>query len=560
MNYFNKKKLCVIENECNKKRIKAFLAVFLSILIMLNLISPQALAKEGVIQEIKDILKNYYIEEVPDDVLNGESVNEVIKNLNDPYTQVIDEEDYNTVLNGTFFGLGVTIKPIKTGGKVTSVFVNSPAMKAGLQVQDIIVSAGDNSIQGLSEADAINVLNGKLGIYNSLKVIRDNKLLTVEVALDNVNYPTVYTNITGSNIGYMRILSFGKDTLTEFENKINSPEMKAASSYILDLRNNQGGYLYSAVEIAGYFSKNNPVAVFQLKNGEKYDFKASKNSSAINKPVVFLVNEYTASAAELLVACAQDYGTAIIVGKKTYGKGVAQSTFKLSDGSMFKITTLKFFSPKGRDINKGIYPDINILNIDASYAAELLVESSGLQNRSGVVKVGISGKNYYIDLKKIKDSYYSEAYRQIISQASTLDASNYSYINESARAAIRSYPIINLKKVPKTYYQVGDRVTFQFNAPNYNGLVQYRAMLWNDNTNKYIDLWNTKDRFYNQWIPRGKDTFTISFPVTNAGNYKLKVFVKRKGILNSKAAITGMNCDSYVYEIPFRCHALDSGH
>lgn len=543
----------MIKKACRNKKTRNIIISLILIVLILNFFSVQAFADTGVVEEIKNILNNYYVDEVPSDVLNKDSAKEIITDLKDPYTQIIDQNDYKSIVDNTFIGIGITVEMKGTGAVITSIMVNSPAMKAGLIVGDIILAVDDNSIIGMSNSSALNLINGRLGTYCNLKVIRKNKTININVLPDKVYYPTVYSKVIGYNIGYLNILSFGPNTLAEFEFKINSPEMKNVKSYIFDLRNNLGGYLYSSIEVAGFFSKGNPIAIFQSKNGEKVSFRATEKKGTINKPTLFLVSKYTASAAELLAACVQDYGAAIIIGEKTYGKGVAQSTFKLSDGSIFKATTLKMYSPKGRDIGMGISPDINIKNTDSLFAGELLSESNkSLMGTDRTVKVSINENVYYINLDKVTSNNYLEAYRQIIGQATTLDASYYLQQSQNNKKAINSYPVLKYAEVPKTYYNIGERVIFRFNAPNYNGLVQYRAMLWDETTNKYVDFWKTADRYYDKWKPKGRDVFTISFPAASIGNYKIKVFIKRNGIQNSKAVLTGMNCDSYVYEIPFK--------
>jgi hypothetical protein len=110
---------------------------------------------------------------------------------------------------------------------------------------------------------------------------------------------------------------------------------------------------------------------------------------------------------------------------------------------------------------------------------------------------------------------------------------------------------IKFAEIPKLTYKEGDRVTFKVSVPDYNKSVEYRAILWDDATNTYHDLWNTGDRYYDQWTPLGKDTFTIGLPIARAGNYRIKIFVKRKGVANDRTLLKDFNCDGYICEIPF---------
>lgn len=542
------------------KRRKNILIGFVVVILVLNIINVQAFADENVVGEIKDILNNYYIDEVSQDVLSKDSANDIIKDLNDPYTQIMNKDDFNSIVNNTFFGIGVTIEMTEIGAVISSVMVNSPAMEAGLKEGDIIIVADNNYLKGLSASNALSILNGKAGVKSELKLLRKNEVIIINVKPETVYYPTVFSNIVDKQIAYIHIMSFGENTLDEFKYKVNSLNTESVNSFIIDLRNNPGGYIYSAVEIAGYFLndgiKDNTVAIAQVKNGSKFKFKANDKSKAIDKPTVFLVNKYTASAAEVLAACVQDYKTAVVIGETTYGKGVAQSTFKLSDGSILKATTLKLYSPNGRDIsNGGIAPDIFFNKVDSLLAGELLsVGTNKLSSNSKIANAVINKKNYYIDINRIANKDYWEAYRQIISQATSIDVSNYSQLNQGNKV-VKNYPIIKYTEVPKAEYKVGDRVSFKVNSPNYNGQVQYRAMLWNENEGRYINLWDTKDFYYDKWKPRGKDVFTISFPVTKIGNYRIKVFAKRSGIANSKGVLKGMNSDSYLYEVPFKVNS-----
>lgn len=530
------------------KTIKNIITVVVIIMIF-NFFNIQAYGYENVSEEIKEILEKYYIEDVPQDVMDENYTDGIIDNLKDPYTQIMYMDDYNKYLENSFFGIGITVEMTQEGALVDTVMVNSPAMKSGLMAGDIIIAADANYLKGLSESNALNILNGKVGVRSELKVLRKNQTLNVGITPNKVYYPTINSKIIDNNIAYINITSFGENTLEEFKYIVSSLNVNQIESYIIDLRNNPGGYIYNAIEIAGYFVKYNTVTIAKNKTGTEYELNAVEDYKTIDKPTVFLVNKYTASAAEILTACVKDYNKAIIIGETTFGKGLAQSTFKLSDGSILKTTTLKLYTPKGKEINRvGVSPDIYINSVDPLIVGEILLNSEYKHTgNNNTVKLVINNKNYYINTEEINKKGYWEAFRQIISKSTSVEGAIDSYLNGSNK-----YPVIKYYEVPRTEYKVGERVSFKLNAPNFSGNVQYRAMLWSSATKKYVDLWKTRDLYYDKWRPRGKDVFTISFPIYKAGDYKIKVFVKRNGIDNAKTALKGMNCDSYVYEIPFK--------
>lgn len=547
----------MIYKRCKGIKLKSIVISIIASILLIDFLSVNVYAEENVVNEIKDILNKYYIEDISQDVLSEDTIDDIFMNLNDPYTQIINENDFSSYVDSSYFGIGVTIEMTKEGALVKTIIVNSPAMDSGLKEGDIIILVNDKYLQGLSVNTALDILNGKPDVLSKLVVIRNGDLLVIEIMPKTIYYPTIYSKIINNHIAYIHIMYFGENTLDEFRYKINSLKMESVDSFIIDLRVNPGGYIYSAIEIAGYFVRDNTVALAKNKYGTEFKFKATKKDKIISKPTIFLVNKYTASAAELLIACIQDYNVGIIIGETTNGKGVVQSTFKLSDGNVLKATTLKLYSPKGREFNKkGVSPDLHFVNVDNLIAGQFIIESQNMRNvNSKISKVTIKNKEYYIDMSKINNVDLWEIYRQIIDQATSIYISNYSPQNSINEAYIKNYPVINYVEVPKTQYKAGERIFFQINAPNYNGQVQYRAMLWNENENRYVDLWNTKDFYYDKWKPRGKDVFTISLPITKPGKYRIKVFAKRSGVANSKGVLKGMNCDSYLYDIPFRINS-----
>lgn len=527
------------------------LILCLAFVVASNFFGIRVHANDTVVNEIKDILDKYYVDGEATDFSGKNTAEELIKSLNDPYTQVLDLDYYNSMVNASYFGIGITIRMLGEGAEVTSVMFNSPAFEGGLQEGDIIISIDDIPIKEMTTSFALKTLNGKAGITNKLLVKRGNESFIIYIQPGNVYYPTVYSKMLVGDIAYIHISSFGTNTVEEFNNKINMYSNKKVSGYIIDLRNNPGGYIFSAAEIASFYAKKEIVAIGQTKNGEKFKITKSPDKSLIQIPSVFLVNRNTASAAEVLAACAQDYGTAYIVGEKTYGKGAAQNTFQLSDGSILKTTTLKLYTPKGKDIsNIGISPDVYIEDNYTMYAAELLFNGrTEALKASNTAELTINGFIHQINMLKLIDKNYWEVYRQMLGQASSNNITRMPY--KEVNISKYKTPYLTLAEKPKTKYKLGERVSIKLFTPNYTKNVQYRAMLWDEYTNRYYDLWDTQDRYYNNWKPRGNSVFNISFPINRVGNYRIKIFVKRAGVQNSKTLIKGMNCDSYIYEIPF---------
>ena len=172
---------------------------------------------------------------------------------------------------------------------------------------------------------------------------------------------------------YIDITSFGEDTAQLFTEKLQELRMKNPDNYIVDLRNNGGGYMISALDIAGNFIGANPAITIEDRDGQKTRYLAEDKGSTIDKPIIFLVNQYTASASEILSAAVKDYGKAFFVGTTTYGKGVAQQMFPLSDGSSLKLTVEKFYSPMGNVIQKvGISPDFEVKDVDSLSSCRII--------------------------------------------------------------------------------------------------------------------------------------------------------------------------------------------
>ncbi|WMJ80791.1 S41 family peptidase [Clostridium sp. MB40-C1] len=335
------------------------------------------------LEEVKYILSNYYLNDVADKVQKASSVDELIKSLEDPYTSYFTKEEYDNFINGIekkFYGIGIYMDMVEEGLKVVSTVENSPAQEVGLKAGDIIVKIGDLIVKGKTQEEIASSLRGEAGTTVILEVRRESQILNLKVTRKAISTPTVLGNVLKGNIGYVRIASFGENTGKEFKNVFDDLESKNIKSYIVDLRFNGGGYITSALDIGGCFVGENPVVLMKNKQGVVDSHNGYKQDKIIQRPVIFLVNEYSASASEILSAAVKDYGKAFFMGKTTFGKGVAQSMIPLSSGGVLKFTTHEFFSPKGNKIHhKGITPDFEVDNEEdvLDTARLLLADSNG---------------------------------------------------------------------------------------------------------------------------------------------------------------------------------------
>lgn len=540
---------------------KNTIMILISYIVMTMTVSymfaPKAYAEDDdILKQVKETLVKNYIGEIPESVLNATTVEEVLMFLGDPYAQYFTKGEFNDFLNEIdmkFIGIGVNLEELEGVIKVVSVFPNSPAREAGIKTGDIVSEVNGQSTEGLTCGAAVVLINGEEGEMINLKIIRDGVELYFNLISRKIPYPTVSGHILNNNIGYIRISSLGSLTGDEFGDKLQELQERNIDSYIIDLRNNHGGYLYPVLDIAGYFIGNTTVFIAEDNAEGRHSLKGYDHGDIMRKPVIFLSNEFTASAAEVLLASIRNYNRGFIIGENTYGKGVAQGMFMLKDGSVLKTSTLKFFTPSGKEIsNTGITPDLKINLFDPLYAAELLLGNSrNMENGDIYTRVKLQNNMFDINISKINDKNYWEAYRTILSKASYYSVLNNKHMLSAIKAGSKTIPQVGFLEIPKTQYQAGDRVSFKLSAPNYTGRVQYRAELWNDESNTYTNLWNSEDGYYIYWQPRGIDEFTIGFPISKPGNYRIKIYAKRAGLSDNKTMYKEMGCDCYMGEIPF---------
>lgn len=423
----NKIKFIEEKKQCStNRRIRpsSILATFAFVLFFITSMTfnVQA-ASSSLLEEARQTIKDNYVSEVPDSVLNAPTIEEMVKRLNDPYSEYFskqEQQDFVNTIDNKMYGIGIYMEIVPEGVKVSSVIDGSPALETGIKAGDIITSANGTSLAGMTSQQAATYIKGEEGSNVNLVIKRGSSELNVTVTRREISIPTVEGKMLNDNAAYIQVSSFGSDTSQLFTQKLQELRMKNPEFYIIDLRNNGGGYMSTALDMAGNFIGEKRAIIIEDKQGQETGYLASNKGSVIDKPVFFLVNENTASASEILSAAVKDYNKAFFIGTTTYGKGVAQQMFSLSDGSYLKLTVEKFYSPKGNVIQKtGISPDFKVENVDSLAVADLFSgKCKNTVDKTGYVKVTAGGKDFEISLDTAKDESHWAAFKYIISTVS----------------------------------------------------------------------------------------------------------------------------------------------
>lgn len=262
-------------------------------------------------------------------------------------------------LSGEIEGIGAVIQMQEEQVVVVSPIVGSPAEKAGVMADDIITAVDDVNIKGMKLTDVVARIKGKRGTQVKITILRGTQVVNLNITRDVVKIISVSIKRTSDNIAQVVLSSFGENTEAEFRRVVDDIANKAPKGIIIDLRNNPGGFLNTAITLAGYFiNKGDKVAGVKYPDHED-SYNAVGTAELAKYKIMILVNKGSASASEILAGALQDYGLATVIGDQTYGKGTVQELSDFNDGSVLKITVAEWLTPKGRSIEKnGITPDI----------------------------------------------------------------------------------------------------------------------------------------------------------------------------------------------------------
>lgn len=342
------------------------------------------------LDKYREIIDKYYLGEVDESKLEEGAIKSYIEGLDDPYTEYISKDDMDTYLDdtmGNFVGIGIyMIKNTKYDKiQVLSTIKGSPAENAGIQAGDLIVSVDGVEYKADDMTAVSNKIKGEEGTKVTVELLRGSENVKYELTRSKVKVNQVEGKVLSNDIGYIKFTSFDETTAEDFKKQYQELAKKNIKSLIIDLRNNGGGIVDKALEIADYIADKDSVLLYEVDKNNKETVRKAKTDPIINMPIVILTNENTASASEILAGALKDLGKAKTVGTTTYGKGVIQQILKLNDGSGLKITIEEYQTPNKNKINKvGIEPDEKVELPDSVESIFTIKESEDTQLQKAI--------------------------------------------------------------------------------------------------------------------------------------------------------------------------------
>lgn len=310
------------------------------------------------------VVDNYY-EDIDTSEMVDTALDAMLDYLGDNYTTYLDKEETKRLeesLSGTYRGIGISFaQNIETMDfQIVSVTAASPAESAGLMANDILVSVDGTSVRNKTSEEIKNMIKNNSNNSVDIVVNRSGTEMSFKVNLVSLLDNNIAYKMLDNNIGYIQMQIFSKTLATQVENALNSLENAGMQKLIIDLRNNTGGYLESAGSTASIFLEKGKLIYSLTSKNKKVDYY-DETESHKTYPIVILLNEMSASSSEILAAALKDSYGAVLVGTTSYGKGVVQQTYDLSDGSMAKYTSAKWLRPNGDCIDgKGLIPDYEV--------------------------------------------------------------------------------------------------------------------------------------------------------------------------------------------------------
>ena len=315
--------------------------------------------------EIEELINAYYLDEIDGQKVEDTMYTGMVAGLEDLYSVYYSKEELESMeesISGAYSGIGATLTQDPDTGElsVVSCFDGTPAQEAGLQPGDVITGWNGKSVEGIELSELVSKIKTDPEEQLTLEIERDGETLEVELTRREVQIPTVEYEMLDNQIGYIRLVEFDEVTADQFKEALEDLENQNMEKLIIDVRNNPGGVLQVVCDMLDQLLPEGMIVYTEDKNGNRKEY-TSDEEHQFTKPLAVLANENSASASEIFAGAIQDYGIGTIVGTTTFGKGIVQRTFYLSDGTGVKLTVAKYYTPKGHDIHKkGITPDVEI--------------------------------------------------------------------------------------------------------------------------------------------------------------------------------------------------------
>ncbi len=323
------------------------------------LINPKLNESSNKINEILNLTDEYYVEEVSIDTITNSAITGILSKL-DPHSGYLSSEEHESYaeeMSGKFVGIGIEFLMINDTLNIISIVPGGPSEKAGILSGDKIIKVNNKSIIALKNEKIISLLRGDEGSKVNLTILRNfsNKPSVFTLKREEIIlHPVEFSTIIQDSIGYIKLVRFSENTYTEMREAVYSLVKKGAKKFLLDLRNNPGGYLEQAVKVADLFLPPNKLIVSIKARKESYnqEFYSADTDKSDKLPVIILVDNGSASASEIVAGAIQDWDRGWIVGQNTFGKGLVQQSFILNDNSEFRLTLAKYYTPSGRLIQR----------------------------------------------------------------------------------------------------------------------------------------------------------------------------------------------------------------
>lgn len=351
--------------------------------IITNTDSPSDIQE---VEKIYDNLLSKYYGEIDKQTLSDAAIKGMIEALNDPYSTYIDAEntdDFDEQIYGYYVGIGTEITlNDENQFEVTNIFENTPATDANIELHDIVVKVNNEDVSGKTVSDIGKLIQGEIGTNVTLTLRRGEEEFDVTITRDRIDLISVTSQIfekDDKRIGYIKITNFASNTFNQFQTALNELEENDIESLIIDVRDNLGGQLEVATQIASLFLTKDKV-VYQLNTNGIIQPIYSTGPGSFQKPITVLINGATASASEVLAIALQESADATVIGTTSYGKGTIQESYKLSTGATIKFTVQEWLSPNGNTVNEvGVKPDIEVSETENSGETDTLETDTVLQ-------------------------------------------------------------------------------------------------------------------------------------------------------------------------------------